>query len=187
METASGATRHRSGRAPRAFRLAALGLFLLGMAGRPCFADSEVATRLTLLVRSLTADYNVKRPGTAKVPLAVFDFACPEALQKQRVGFAVAELLKAKLVNAPEFSLLERSDLDKILKEQALQQTGAVDENTAVQLGKVVGAKLTISGNVDRLGNTYQISARLADVATGEVLAVAVQELPAELFEAEAG
>jgi len=155
--------------------------------GRSARADSEVSGRLTLLAKSLTADYTVKRPGTSKVPLAVFDFACPEPLKSQRVGFAVAELLKSKLVSAPEFALLERSDLDKIFKEQALQQTGAVDENTAVQLGKVVGAKLTLSGNVDKLGNAYQVSARLADVATGEVLAVAVQELPAELFEAEAG
>jgi len=155
--------------------------------GRFARADSEVSGRLTLLAKSLTADYTVKRPGTAKVPLAIFDFACPEPLKSQRVGFAVAELLKSKLINAQEFALLERSDLDKILKEQALQQTGAVYENTAVQLGKVVGAKLTISGNVDKLGNAYQVSARLSDVATGEVLAVAVQELPAELFEAEAG
>lgn len=168
-------------------KIRAIIFVVLVLVGGQASADSEVAGRLALLARSLTADYNVKRPGTAKVPLAVFDFACPAELKRQRVGFAVAELLKSKLINAPEFALLERSDLDKILKEQALQQTGAVDENTAVQLGKVVGAKLTVSGNVDKLGNAYQVSARLSDVATGEVLAVAVQELPAELFEAEAG
>ncbi len=162
------------------------GLAVLLLAG-PARADGEVAARMALLAKSLTADYAVKRPGSAKVPLAVFDFACPEALEQQRVGFAVAELLKARLVDAPEFALLERSDLDRIFREQALQQTGAVDANTAVQLGKVVGAKLAVSGNVDKLGGVYQVSARLADVATGEVLAVAVQELPAGVFEQEAG
>lgn len=159
----------------------------VGLQAAPAFADGEATGRIRLLTRSLVADYGVKRPGSDTQPLAVFDFACPEALAKQRVGYAIAELLKSELISATRFTLVERADLERLLKEQALQQTGVTDANTSVQLGKVVGAKLAISGNVDKIGGVYQVSARLADVATGEVLAIATQELPAKVFEQEAG
>lgn len=165
------------------FRLILSGL-LLGWSG--AVQAGEVAGRMRLLARSLQADFSAKRPGTADVPLAIFEFACSDALAKQRVGSAVAELLKREFVGAAPFRLVERSELDRILKEQAIQQTGLTDANSGVQLGKLVGAKAIVTGSVDKLGSSYQVSARLSDVETGDLLAVALQELPARAFEEEA-
>lgn len=165
-------------------RLTMCGVLLLA---RPAAVQAgEVAGRMRLLARSLQTDFSVKRPGASDVPLAIFEFACNDALAKQRVGSAVAELLKREFVGAAPFRLVERSELDRILKEQAIQQTGLTDANSGVQLGKLVGAKAIVTGSVDKLGSVYQVSARLSDVETADVIAVAVQELPARAFEEEA-
>lgn len=44
------------------------------------------------------------------------------------------------------FTLIDRTKLDKILNEQALSQTGAIDESTAAKVGKLVGAKGIYTG-----------------------------------------
>ncbi len=87
-----------------------------------------------------------------------------------------------------EFSVVERSRLEQILKEQNLAYTGRVDQYTAVRLGQLLGAKLIILGTISDL--TLQeagriqvgilqvraelarvsLSARVVDVETGVIL-----------------
>ena len=46
------------------------------------------------------------------------------------------------------FILIDRTKLEKILKEQEFSQTGMVDETTAVKVGKLIGAKGIYTGAV---------------------------------------
>ena len=50
--------------------------------------------------------------------------------------------------NRQYFTLIDRTKLDKILKEQQLGQTGLIDEAAAVKVGKLVGAKGIYTGVV---------------------------------------
>ena len=59
-----------------------------------------------------------------------------------------ALLVNIRVGSAPYFEVIERASLEKILKEQVLHLTGAVDEKTAVAVGKLVGAEGIISGTV---------------------------------------
>lgn len=43
---------------------------------------------------------------------------------------------------------LDRENLEKVLREQALGQTGAIDEKTAVQVGKLTGVNVIMTGTV---------------------------------------
>ena len=61
--------------------------------------------------------------------------------------------------------------------EQRLQLTGVVDTETAVQLGKILGAKTLLLGNVDKFGGKYHVTARLVETETGEVISVAYEEI----------
>jgi hypothetical protein len=47
------------------------------------------------------------------------------------------------------FNVIERGRLDQIMKEMAQQQTDLVDQGTAVNLGKQMGAQLIVVGNVN--------------------------------------
>ena len=65
------------------------------------------------------------------------------------VSADVEALLVGVTVNgSPYFSVIEREALKKILQEQRLHLTGAVDETTAVKVGKLIGADGIIFGTV---------------------------------------
>ena len=48
----------------------------------------------------------------------------------------------------PYFTLVDRASLDKIISEMKLSQSALVDQNTAVKLGKLVGAQGIYTGTV---------------------------------------
>ncbi len=76
-----------------------------------------------------------------------------------------------RLVNLRRFKVIERSALDKIMKEQKLQASGIVDDRTAVSLGKLSGADAMILGSISFIGGQGRVSARVIDVETGETIA----------------
>lgn len=46
------------------------------------------------------------------------------------------------------FTMISRNDLDKIIKEQKIQNSGLVEQDTAVEVGQLIGAQAIISGSV---------------------------------------
>jgi TolB-like protein len=101
-----------------------------------------------------------------KVRVAILDFKAIGA--PKQFGEAVAENLRNALVEGKQFTVVERSQIDKAIKEQAFGQSGLVDAKQAVTLGKLVGAKIIVVGSVTKIGSTYSVNARFIDVQTGE-------------------
>ena len=48
------------------------------------------------------------------------------------------------------FSVIEREKLDLVLKEQGLATSGALDQQTAAKVGRVLGIKYIITGAIDK-------------------------------------
>ena len=46
------------------------------------------------------------------------------------------------------FSLVERSELDKVLREQNISNSGLIDDSQAAQIGKLLGIDAMITGSV---------------------------------------
>jgi hypothetical protein len=68
-----------------------------------------------------------------------------------RVG--LSRKIEAKLAgftidNKKYFTIVSRNDIDKILSEQKLQNSGLVNDNNIVKVGELIGAQAMISGNV---------------------------------------
>jgi curli biogenesis system outer membrane secretion channel CsgG len=61
-----------------------------------------------------------------------------------------AAISKQRIDGKPYFTVINRSDFKKVIKEQKLQNSGLVDTSTTVEVGKVLGAQAIISGSVDR-------------------------------------
>lgn len=70
-------------------------------------------------------------------------------------------------------TLIDRSQLDKIRKEQNLQISGEVDDAQAVSIGKIAGASIIITGAVTGSGSLRRLRLRGLDTQTAQVLAVA--------------
>ncbi|MDD5067047.1 MAG: CsgG/HfaB family protein [bacterium] len=146
----------------------------------------QLDSQMDKIVQTFIKDAEARSPGLIKETLAVFPFNCDEKLARKRVDLAVSELLTSHILKSGTFKLIERSRIDTILKEQELGQTGIIDTETAVKVGKVLGARLMVLGNVARIGRSYQISSRLVDAQSSEIISASIVEVPVETFNEEA-
>lgn len=83
----------------------------------------------------------------------------------------ISDALTNELINSGKVRVLERGQMDQILKEQGFQQSGACEGGScAVEMGRLLGVHQLVVGSVGRVGNTYVLNARTVDVKSGEVL-----------------
>jgi curli biogenesis system outer membrane secretion channel CsgG len=64
------------------------------------------------------------------------------------IGGGLAAELATELVNTGRFVVLERADLASVLREQQMGLTKIVGQETAAEVGKVLGAQLLVRGSV---------------------------------------
>jgi len=101
--------------------------------------------------------------------IAVFTFEdTNDEEDREGLGKTISEMLTTALIQSNRFQVLERSQLDKILEEQALELTGAVDEETAVDVGKLLGIDAVVVGSTRFLKNQIEIDARIVDAENGK-------------------
>ncbi|MBI2118642.1 MAG: hypothetical protein HYT97_03340 [Elusimicrobia bacterium] len=65
------------------------------------------------------------------------------------------EKIIARLSSNPRFQIIERQELENLLKEQKLQTSGAVENETAVNMGKVLGAQAILMGSINQYGRHW--------------------------------
>ncbi len=147
---------------------------------------AQLGARFEAVSRQFSADAAARLPDLNPAAVAVFPFAADGELLKRKVNVAVEELLTEKLLREPRFRVLERGRLDDVLREQRLGLSGAMDSGTAAEVGKLAGVRLAVLGSVTRLGRSYQISARLVDTETSDVVSASIVEVPADVFDEEA-
>jgi len=69
------------------------------------------------------------------------------------IGQGVADMLVTSLVESDKFSVIERAELDEILKEQGLGQTGLVTPQSAAKVGQLLGVQRIITGSITEFGS----------------------------------
>lgn len=106
----------------------------------------------------------------------------------------VSNMLRTEFINMNEFTVVERAQMDAILKEQGVQASGCTDQACAVQMGRLMSARKILVGEVSPMGKSLIITVRIVDVEKGisefaatqkaaneEVLDVAVGEIAGKL------
>lgn len=86
------------------------------------------------------------------------------------LGKAVSSMLITELTDRPGIRVIERYRLQDLLTEQKLALSGRVDESTAVEIGKIVGAQYVIHGSVASILEQLRMDMRAVDVETSEVI-----------------
>ncbi|MDO9463681.1 MAG: DUF6340 family protein [bacterium] len=73
------------------------------------------------------------------------------------IGQRLADLITVALFKSDRFEVVDRENTNKIIKEYQLNIGGVIDENTAVQMGKVLGVSALVCGNslIDYDTNTW--------------------------------
>jgi TolB-like protein len=116
----------------------------------------------------------VRAQGEKKVRLAVIDFTKesqdPDHKNLEKI---VPEWLTTFLVETQAFEVIERRELQKVLQEQNLGQTGIIEVETAAQVGEILGVNILITGAVISVGDTLEVTTRLVDATNGTIVGAA--------------
>jgi curli biogenesis system outer membrane secretion channel CsgG len=126
--------------------------------------------------------------GSQKPRIAVLEFKNKADNQWWYHGGATAaqDVFVTELVKSGKFRVVEREQLEALMKEKGLALSGDVDPSTAVRIGKLLGVNYLLTGAVTEYGNTHvegggggvfagkkkfvaALNARLIDTSTGEI------------------
>lgn len=120
-----------------------------------------------------------------KKRVAVYGFDVPAAAPRtgkassSDLGNLISDLLVTHLVQQSVFSVVERTAIDKILKEQNVSNSDRFDSGTASQIGHLLGVHFLILGGVSRytherdsgsVKGTVRLTARMVSTDTAEVV-----------------
>ena len=130
-------------------------LIILLLAARPVWGQAaDAGSAAAGEARPISAailDYDIRMPGD------------------KELGSQIAEILTARLSVEEAIRLVERAQLGKIIDEQKLKLVGIVDQDQAVKVGKLVGAKLMVMGKGFVMDKKLIIVTKVVGVETGLV------------------
>lgn len=134
------------------------------------------------ITHKLVASYRGDRAKPLRI--AVVDFTTSSGGLCE-LGSPLAEAVGNDLFVRNEFELIERRLLDKVLKEQGINRSQLSDPETAARMGRLVGVGGLVTGTVTKAGGELNVNARLVNVETAKIMAVAavsVNRVQAELI-----
>ena len=83
---------------------------------------------------------------------------------------SVREMISSAFVNyGDNYSIVERSLLDKVMQEANFSNSDAVDESQATRLGKLAGADKVVLSVVSRFDNRCMVSIKMINVETATI------------------
>lgn len=82
---------------------------------------------------------------------------------------AVQELISSTFVNTGRYIIIERSMIDKIIKEQSFQNSDMADNSQATEIGKLAGANKVVLSAVSMVGGRNMLSVKVIDVTTASI------------------
>jgi TolB-like protein len=126
-----------------------------------------VSLTISLLLAIQTAASAVDA-SAARVTVAVTDLQAQGVTQSDAA--VISEQLRYQLYHLGAFTVLERNQMETILKEQGYQQTGCTSEQCAVEMGQLLGVKQIITGSIGKVGTYTILNVRFIDVATGKIV-----------------
>jgi hypothetical protein len=107
------------------------------------------------------------KPGIP-VRLAILSFEARGV--SQEIGDICLNSLSNSLSNFDYVTLIERKQIESILKEQKFQASDLTDEKTSVRIGKLLSADRVLLCSIGKLGTSLILTARILDVETGKVV-----------------
>ncbi len=169
--------------------MSARGLWVLAVSFGLMLANAQSVQKKRVAV--LNFDYGTVRSGVAAIFGTDVD-----------VGNGISDMLVEELVKGGQYAVIERKALDKLLAEQNFSNSDRADPATAARIGRLLGVDAIIVGSITQFGRddrqvglggfgrslgryglggtsvrsakaVVAVTARLVNVETGEILAVA--------------
>ena len=102
-----------------------------------------------------------------KIRVAVLDMQAKNA--SKDLALAVTDLIRIELLKYDVYEMLDRDNMNIILKEQAFQQSGCTSAECAVEIGQILNCQYMFVGALSKIGESFYISMQRVNVETGRV------------------
>jgi class 3 adenylate cyclase/CHAT domain-containing protein/tetratricopeptide (TPR) repeat protein len=146
-------------------------------------ADQERQERIDRLVAELLSGPQRPAPavqgdGWTSLPLTIWmmDLETKGYSLEEGKEQVIASGIIERIIERSRGQVVERAILDKLLEELKLSNTELVDNSTALSIGRIIAARLILSGRVVHAGPETQVSIRMIETETGEIIG-AVNEI----------
>jgi hypothetical protein len=90
-----------------------------------------------------------------KENIAVLQFSGWQGRDVQIYQDALTDKISTLIIESQRFNVIDRRNIDKIMREQGLQMSGIIDENTAVEFGKIIGVQKMLIGSFTKNATDY--------------------------------
>lgn len=98
------------------------------------------------------------------------DYPEEEVFTDEGIKQGLSDTLRTSFFKTGKFTVLERTKMDEILKEQKFQLTGCTTTECAVEIGKILNVNYIVVGSVSKIGKEYVLNIRIVDVESSEVV-----------------
>ncbi|MGD9367012.1 MAG: redoxin domain-containing protein [Desulfobacteraceae bacterium] len=150
--------------------------------------DRAEKERIDTLVKELAARYRNRQPAAGEsaadawtsrpMVLSFVDFTETGGLPVRDGFAAILTTRLAETLNASgRVRVVERVIVDKLLQELNLGSSDLADPATALELGKVLSAKLITTGSLFYLNENYLLTLRLIDTETTRIAKVITADI----------
>ncbi len=126
----------------------------------------NVVMLLTGICMTFMVATNVSAAEKKRIRLAVLDFT-PNNTTKE-YALSVRNKMEVALFQTKAFKLVERREINSILREHGLQMTGVTDTSSALEVGRLLAAEYIAVGSVDRTSG-YTVTLKIIKVERGSV------------------
>jgi PBP1b-binding outer membrane lipoprotein LpoB len=136
--------------------------------------SSELPKAEVLPLPVATPPDAAKKPASApdtgkKENIAVLDLEPRGGLSADEI-LSISDRLRGELLATGKYTVIERAQMDAILKEQGFQQTGVCsDASCIVQVGQLLAVHKMVGGSIGKVGKAYSINLKIIDVQSGKI------------------
>lgn len=137
----------------------------------------KLSLKYTLTLLLITFVLLVNVAGESKVNFAVLGFKNGTGVSSGETDI-LADRLRVNLFRTGKVIMMERSQMDEILREQGFQASGACnDAECAVEMGQMLGVQRVVGGSIGKLGSLFLVNLRVIDVETAKILKVVSRDI----------
>jgi TolB-like protein len=121
---------------------------------------------------------SMQKEGKKKI--AVIEFSDLNDNVNDLGRFLAEELINELLKNKEDkgYEIVERRQLNKVLKQLKLSSSGLLDPKSMKEVGKVLNVDAIVTGSLTDLGNDIKVNARIISVESAKIISSASTKIP---------
>jgi len=140
-------------------------LFIMAALLSGCASKPAVSAPVSLedAIQAAARQMNSKLSADTKVAIISVGSS------SQQLSEYIINQLETELVNNTKLVVVDRANLDKIIAEQGFQLSGYVSDESAKEIGQLLGAGAIVTGSFTNLGEVYHLVLKAINMTTAAI------------------